>query len=182
MWANKGLAENRDRFAGIAPALEEIRSEHRGEEQAEKILELYKSASYNPYLGLKSSLVLAAQIPIFVWVFVGVSGSQQLHGQHFWLIEELNQPDHLLSLGGLSVNALPIFMAITSIANLYHIAHLRNMDRSQVIAGWAITLGFLVLLYGAPSALVIYWTANIVLQWLIDVLILKNESRKRTSG
>ena len=177
VWANRGIAENRSRFLALSPELGTIRRDFRGEEQAEKILALYREGNYNPYLALKSSIVLLSQIPIFVWVFVGVSQSEQVRGQRLWLIDDVSQPDGLLQLGSFTMNLFPLVMLILSILNLLHMSRLRKMETSQLAAGWAVAGGFFVLLYGSPAALVIYWTANIVLQWLIDVLIVLRESR-----
>ena len=177
VWANRGIAENRSRFLAISSELSTIRRNFRGEEQAEKILALYREGNYKPYLALKSSLVLLSQIPIFVWVFVGVSDSEGVRGQRLWLIDDVSQPDGLLQLGSLMMNLLPLVMLVLSVFNLLHMSRVRKMETSQLAAGWAVALGFFVLLYGSPAALVIYWTANIVLQWLIDVLILLRESR-----
>lgn len=172
-WANSGLAENQSNLDGIEPELAAIRENYRGEEQAEKVLALYKKSGYNPYLSLKSSLVLLAQIPVFFWVYVGVSGSPEVRGEHFGLIQDVSQPDGLLALGTLPINVLPFIMFLVAIGNLFHISHLKRMDKSQKVSGWAIAGGFLILLYPAPSALVIYWTLNIALQWIIDVLVVR---------
>ena len=177
VWANRGVAENRARFLAMSPELRAIRLEFRGEEQAEKILALYREGNYNPYLALKSSLVLLAQIPVFIWVFVGVSQSEEVRGQRFWRIDDVSQPDTLLHVGSLALNVLPLLMLVFSILNLLHISRLRNMEISQRASGWAIALGFFALLYGSPAALVMYWTVNILLQWLIDVVVVLRESR-----
>lgn len=176
-WANRGLSENHSRFLLIGPKLTSLRSQFRGEEQAEKILELYKKASYNPYLALKPSLVFLVQIPIFIWVFIGVSGSEKARGSQFGVIGDLTQPDGLIPLGSSNLNFLPLLMASVSVANLLHVAHLKHMAKAQFISGWAIILGFFVVLYASPSALVLYWIANITLQWLVDVVIYWREAK-----
>lgn len=180
-WANRGLSENHSKFLLIGPELTSLRSQFRGEEQAEKILGLYKKARYNPYLALKPSVVLLVQIPIFIWVFIGVSGSEKARGSQFWMIGDLTQPDGLILLGSSNVNFLPILMVLVSAANLLHVAHLKHMAKAQFISGWAITLGFFVVLYASPSALVLYWTFNITLQWLVDVVIYSREAKVRKS-
>ncbi len=178
-WANEGLSENNSKFLSIGPKLTLLRSQYRGEEQAEKILELYRQARYNPYLALKPSLVLLVQIPIFIWVFIGVSGSEKARGSQLWMIGDLTQPDGLIPLGSSNVNFLPLLMVLVSAANLLHVAHLKHMGRAQFISGWAITLGFFVVLYASPSALVLYWIANITLQWLVDIVIYWREVKVR---
>lgn len=171
VWANRGLSENHSNLLSIGPELQSLRSQHRGEEQAEKILELYKKANYNPFLALKSSAVLLVQIPVFIWVFVGVSGSEKARGQQFLMVNDLTQPDGLIVLGSLNLNVLPVLMAAVSVGNLLHIARLKHMMAAQLVSGWAITLGFFIVLYSSPSALVLYWMLNIMLQWSSDVVV-----------
>ncbi len=177
VWANRGVTANQLRVAEIVPELRMIREKYRGEEQAERILALYKEANYNPYLELKSSLVLLVQIPIFIWVFLGVSSSEKVRGEQFWLVEDLSGADGLVSVGPFTLNVLPVIMLLVAIGNLLHLSHLKNFGKNQMILGWAISLGFFVLLYGSPAASVIYWTISIIFQWLIDVWIHFRASR-----
>ena len=95
------------------------------------------------------------------------------------MIGDLTQPDGLIPLGSSNVNFLPLLMVLVSAANLLHVAHLKHMGRAQFISGWAITLGFFVVLYASPSALVLYWIANITLQWLVDIVIYWREVKVR---
>lgn len=178
-WANRGMIENQSNLDSLGPELAAIRANYRGEEQAEKVLALYKKSGYNPYLPLKSSLVLLAQIPVFVWVYIGVSGSSKVQGEHFGLIQDVSQPDGLLALGTFAMNVLPFIMFLVAIGNLFHISHLKRMDKSQKISGWVIAVGFLVLLYPAPSALVLYWTLNIAFQWIVDVVVVWWHAKER---
>lgn len=181
IWSNQGVAENQVTFLRIAPELKLIRAKYRGEEQAERILALYQRESYKPYLALKSTFVLLVQIPIFVWVFVGVSGSERVRGEQFWFIRDLALPDGLISFGAMSVNLLPFLMLFVSVGNLLHLSYLKRMAKSQLFSGWAIALGFFALLYSSASALVVYWTMNIVAQWLIDLFVNWRGARVRST-
>jgi membrane protein insertase Oxa1/YidC/SpoIIIJ len=72
-------------------------------------------------------------------------------------------------------------MLFVSVGNLLHLSYLKRMAKSQLLSGWAIALGFFVLFYSSASALVVYWTLNIMVQWLIDLFVYLRESRVRSS-
>jgi len=167
-WANKGIAENQVLARSLDGEVKRIKKTFKGEEQSELILTLYKEKGYNPFLPLKSTLVLFIQIPIFVMVFVSVSTEGAFQGESFLSVSDVTQPDGLLNLGGSNINVLPLLMFAVSVANLLVMAKLQAMKRSQIITGYFLALFFFLVLYESPAALVIYWTVNILLQWLID--------------
>ncbi len=174
-WASKGVAANQALALQIEPELKLIKANYKGEEQSERILALYKRNNFNPFLSLKSTLVLLVQIPIFVGVFVSVSSEVRFAGERLWLISDVTEPDGMLSIFGFVINLLPILMLAVSIGNLLVMRRVQQMQRSQELTGWVIAFGFFVLLYGSAAALVIYWTVNIVLQWLIDWLVARSK-------
>lgn len=175
-WAYRGVADNQALAKKLEPELKAIRSTYRGEEQSERILALYKKHSFNPFGSLKATLVLLIQIPVFIGVYSAVSNDTRFQGESLWQIADVTRSDELLSFSGLTVNLLPVLMLAVSIANLLVMRRLQQMQRSQELTGWVIAFGFFILLYGSPAALVIYWTVNILLQWLLDWILLRRKA------
>lgn len=173
-WANQGVRENQDIAREIATNVGEIKSSYKGEEQAERILDLYKEKGYKPFLPLKPVAILFLQIPIFVSVFSSVM-SGAFAKESTWLLEDFTAPDALGGISGLTVNILPIVMLVIAGLSILHINYLRPMDKHQIITGSLLSLGFFLILYQSPAALVFYWTLNIAFQWTIDALLIRRK-------
>lgn len=173
-WANRGVRENQDIAREIATSVGAIKSSCRGEEQAERILALYKERGYKPFLPLKPVGILFLQIPIFVAVFSSVT-SGAFTNEPAWLLEDLTAPDALGFVSGLRINILPIVMLAIASLSIVHINYLRPMEKHQIITGSLLSLGFFLILYQSPAALVFYWTLNIAFQWAIDVLLIRRK-------
>jgi YidC/Oxa1 family membrane protein insertase len=175
-WANRGIAENREQAKILEPQIKELKLRFKGEEQSESILALYKQAGFNPFLPLKAISVLLVQIPVFVGVFTSVNGDARFQGEGLWIIKDVTKPDALIQLFGLPINLLPFVMLLVSVANLLVMRSLQGMQLSQEITGWFISIGFFLILFDQPAALVLYWTFNIVLQWAIDWSLLRRRA------
>lgn len=173
-WANRGVQENQDIAREIATNVGEIKSSYKGEEQAERILALYKERGYKPFLPLKPVAILFLQIPIFVSVFSSVI-SGAFENEAAWLLEDFTAPDALVSISGMRINILPIVMLLIASLSIVHINYRRPMDKHQIITGSLLSLGFFLILYQSPAALVFYWTLNIAFQWAIDVLLIRRK-------
>ena len=171
-WANRGVRENEEIARGMATTIGEIKNSYKGEEQAERILALYKERGYKPFLPLKSVAVLFLQIPIFVAVFSSVI-SGAFADEPSWLLEDLTVPDALGSVYGVRINILPIVMLAVASLSLVHLNYLRPMEKHQIFTGGLLSLGFFIILYQSPAALVFYWTLNIAFQWAIDALLIR---------
>lgn len=137
----------------MRPQIEKIKAEYSGAERQEAIARLYKRYSYHPLMTLRSAIGILLQFPFLTAAYRMVQELTVLKGQSFWFIKDLSVPDGLW--GG--VNALPIIMTLINFASIATAPHMRGKDRIQAVV---IALLFLWLLYGAPSALLIYWTCN----------------------
>jgi len=156
----------------IQPELLRIKKEYRGEEQSEKILNLYKIHNVSPLAGLKPLLIVAIQIPIFVALFHVLGQSYELRDAKFLWIATLAEPDRLFSFGfdlpmiGSYFNLLPFLMAFTTLLTIKlspapaadESSQRRNMFFQALMA-----IGFLLLFYPFPAGMVLYWTmANLL--------------------
>ncbi len=171
-WANRGVRENEDIARSMATTIGQIKNSYKGEEQAERILALYKEKGYRPFLPLKSVAVLFLQIPIFVAVFSSVI-SGVFADEPFWLLEDLTVPDALGGVFGVRINILPIVMLAVASVSIVHLHYLRPMEKHQIFTGSLLSIGFFIILYQSPAALVFYWTLNIAFQWAIDALLIR---------
>jgi membrane protein insertase Oxa1/YidC/SpoIIIJ len=109
-------------------------------------------------------------------VFISVNGDPRFVGESLWIIKDVTKPDALIHLFGLPINLLPFVMLLVSVANLLVMRSLQGMQLSQEIMGWFISIGFFLILFAQPAALVLYWTFNIVLQWAIDWSLLRRRA------
>lgn len=147
------LERERKLRAIIDPKLAEIQKGYAGEERHRRIAALYRKYSYNPIFALRASLGFLIQIPFLYAAYAMLSNYPPLTFASFGRIVDLSRPDGLLA----GINALPLLMTAL---NLEAVALTPNQGRKERIQGAIIAGIFLVLLYSAPSALLIYWTAN----------------------
>lgn len=135
-----------------------IKRAFKGQERFAMISTLYRQAGYSPLLALRSSLGFFLQIPFFCAAYLYLSELKELQGVHFWFIQNLGAPDHLISVGNYSINFLPILMTVINLLSAFiYTEGLGKKDKIQLV-GMAFL--FLVLLYDSPSGLVLYWTCN----------------------
>jgi len=155
--------------ARLAPTLATIKKNHKGAEQSEKILAMYKQENVHPLYSLKSLMGVFVVIPIFIGAFDMLAENIHLSGESFLWIADLSHPDAFLALpfhlpffGGY-LNLLPFIMTgFSFIASKLHshpamdAAQQRKQARNLVL----MSLGFLVLFYTFPAGMVLYWTTN----------------------
>ena len=135
-----------------------IKRAFKGQERFAMISTLYRQAGYSPLLALRSSLGFFLQIPFFCAAYLYLTELKELQGVHFWFIQNLGVPDHLISIGSYSINFLPILMTVINLFSAFIYSEgLGRKDKIQLVA---MALLFLVLLYDSPSGLVLYWTCN----------------------
>ncbi len=155
--------------ARLAPKLVDIKKNHKGAEQSEKILAMYKEEDVHPLYSMKSLMGVFVVVPVFIGAFDMLAENIHLSGESFLWIADLSHPDALMALpfqlpffGG-NLNLLPFIMTVFSyIASRLH--HHPSMDaiqqRKQFRNLVLMSLGFLVLFYTFPAGMVLYWTTN----------------------
>ncbi len=139
----------------------EFKRVFKGAELQSYIRTLYKQRHYHPIFALSALGGLALQVPFFIAILFLLQDLEAIKGESFLWISDLSAPDLILS-----VHILPILMTIISLLNVWIVAK----DRGARIQGIIIAIIFLVLLYRMPSALVLYWTTNMVFS-LIRALV-----------
>lgn len=145
--------DERNIQAVLAPQLVAIKENFSGAEQHKKIQRLYKRYSYHPILAFRSAAGIILQLPFLMAAYFMLDSLTDIIGQSWWLIEDLSKPDELL--GG--VNLLPLLMTAVNLIGVFFAKDFSRRDKVQALV---VAILFLVLLYNAPSALLIYWTCN----------------------
>ena len=155
--------------ARLAPELHRIKKHFKGEEQAAKILALYKTERVHPLYSLKSLMGVAVVIPVFIGAFDMLAENIHLLNTGFLWISDLSHPDDLFRLPvrlpffGSEFNLLPFLMTgLSFIASMLHKplaldAELRGRQVRNMIL---LAVAFFVLFYTFPAGMVLYWTTN----------------------
>ncbi|MBQ9538186.1 MAG: YidC/Oxa1 family membrane protein insertase [Treponema sp.] len=145
-----------------------IRQMFSGDERYMILSTYYRQCHYHPIMALRSSFGLLIQIPFFTAAYSCLSSLEILHGQPMYIlhdrgrfIRDMGSPDgllHLGILGGLTVNLFPLIMtAVNLVSGTIYTRGLKLREKIQV---YALALVFVVILYGSPCGLVLYWTCN----------------------
>ena len=153
----------------VATDAARMRRHFRGRERYFYVRAVHRQYGYYPMSALLGSADLFIQILVFATVYRYLSGLESLHGQSFGPIADLGRADGLL--GGF--NALPFIMTAINAASVF--AYVQ--DRKKRMHALVLAAVFLVLLYGSPSGLVLYWTANNAFSWVRNVLTRRSSVR-----
>ncbi len=163
----------------LKPFIAEIKSQYKGEEQSNKLFELYEKHDIHPLSGFKAFFGLAVQIPIFIAIFALLGELQPIVGTPFLWITDLSLPDALFGLPftipllGDSFNLLPFIMTlITVILSLLFKEKTMTAEAlaSQQRNMYFIAAAFFFLFYPFPAAFVLYWSSSTFFQGLQQLL------------
>jgi YidC/Oxa1 family membrane protein insertase len=165
--AEKWQQVERETEKELKPGIDRIKQTFRGDEQYMMLSTYYRQHHYHPIMALRSSFGLLIQVPFFIAAYIFLSKLPQLQGQSFLFIRDMGKPDALLHFGAMSVNLLPIVMTVVNIvAGAIYCKGFPLKDKLQL---YVMALIFLVLLYGSPSGLVLYWTMNNVFSLIKNI-------------
>jgi YidC/Oxa1 family membrane protein insertase len=155
--------------ARLAPELQRIKKKYKGEEEAAKILALYKTEKVHPLYSLKSMVGVAVVIPVFIGAFNMLAENINLLNAGFLWISDLSRPDDLfrmpfrLPFFGAEFNLLPFLMTgLSVVASALHNPLTLNAElrKKQVRNMLLLALAFFGLFYTFPAGMVLYWTTN----------------------
>ncbi|MCR4675847.1 MAG: membrane protein insertase YidC [Sphaerochaetaceae bacterium] len=165
--ADKIQDEERKKQKSMEKWITHIKKTFSGNERYMMISAYYREQNYKPYYALKSSVSLLLQVPFFMAAYQFLSGLQCLNGVSFLFIKDLLKPDALFSIGGFTVNILPILMTVINI--LSGLIYTNKQPVKEKIQLFIMAGIFLVLLYNSPSGLVLYWTMNNVFSLMKNI-------------
>ena len=156
----------------VQPELEALKKKYKGDPKKlnQEQMELFRKHKVNPMGGCLPILV---QMPIFFALYNVLVESVQLRRAPFvsW-IDDLSAPDTLFHFGTFPVHVLPIIMGATQIAQP---AMGPSNDSRQQMMKYIMPIFMLVIFYGLPSGLVLYWTVNNVLTAVQQYLMNRSE-------
>src|SRR5574344_1059265 len=166
----------RDTEKKLKPGVERIKASFHGDEQYMILSTYYRENHYHPIMALRSSFGLLIQIPFFIAAYKYLSELSVLKGVSFFFIKDLGAEDAMFRIGSFPINVLPIAMTIINIiAGAIYCKGFPLKDKLQL---YGMALIFLVLLYGSPSGLVLYWTMNNIFSLIKNIFYkLKNPVR-----
>ncbi len=148
----------RDTENKLKDVVTHIKKTFSGDERMMILQTYYRQNNYSPLSVLSGSVSLLLEIPFFMAAYQFLSGVDVFAGTSFGPITDLSVPDGLITLGGFTVNVLPILMTVINMvsSSLY----LKGFPLKTKIQMYGMALFFLVFLYNKPAALVFYWTLN----------------------
>ncbi len=159
----------------LEPQLKKIKESSQNAERHQRTQHLYQRYSYHPIFAIRSVFPLLVQLPFLMAVYFMVSSLSDLNGVSFLFLKDLAAPDGLLW----GYNMMPLVMTFVSLLNACYIVKLSSSQKKQAVI---VALLFLVLLYNAPSALLVYWTMNNVVILAFGLLSRLSPIMKLTSG
>ena len=153
-WASKIVLKQKKIESILTPQLLRIRENFRGSERHEAMGRLYKRYRYNPLRAALGATGVLIQLPFLIGAFYMLSEFPAIQGISFGPIKNLAEPDGLI---GNYINLLPILMTVVNMLSTYLNPVFNRQERRQA---YVIAFLFCILLYKAPSALLVYWTGN----------------------
>ena len=157
--------------AKLANRVKSIKENFKGDEQQLLLQTYYKQNNYHPIMGLRLSLSLLLQVPIFMAAYSYFSGLGLLDGLSAGFVGNLASPDGLLQIQNFKINIFPILMTIVNLLAGFVYSDSKSFSQNKVLV--IVSLVFLVLLYNSPAALVIYWLFNNLFSLVKNICLLK---------
>ncbi len=148
----------RDIEAKLSSGVVHIKKTFSGDERMMMLQTYYRQNNYSPTNAFKGSVSLLLEIPFFMAAYQFLSHLSTLEGVSFGPIDNLGAPDALLTIGGFTVNLLPVIMTLINIIS--SAIYLKGFPLKTKIQLYGMALFFLVFLYTSPAGLVFYWTLN----------------------
>ena len=166
----------------MAPYVDHIKKTFKGDERFMMVSTYYRQQNYKMWYPLKSSISILLQVPFFIAAYNYLSKLQELNGVSFAFIRDLSKMDALFSVGGFTINVLPILMTVFNLISC--VIYTKGMPTKTKLQGFGLALVFLILLYNSPSGLVLYWTCNNLYSLLKNVFmkIVKHPERVVSLG
>jgi YidC/Oxa1 family membrane protein insertase len=169
-------AEERDTEAKLHDGLAHIKKTFSGDERMMMQQEYYRQNHYKTTDAFKGSVSLFLEIPFFIAAYQFLSTMQALHGVSFGPITDLGAQDGLLSIGGMSINLLPILMTCINVASC--IIYTKGYPLKTKIQLYVMAAFFFFFLYDSPAGLLFYWTLNNLFSLLKNIFYkLKNPGK-----
>lgn len=156
--------------------VDHIKKSFTGDEQMMILQTYYRQNNYKPTDALNGSVSLLLQVPFFMAAYNFLSNLELVQGVSLGPIMDLGAPDAMLTIGGMSINFLPILMTLVNVIS--SAIYLKGFPLKTKIQLYGMALFFLVFLYTSPAGLVFYWTLNNVFS-LVKTIFYKLKNPKK---
>jgi YidC/Oxa1 family membrane protein insertase len=125
--------------------------------QSQKVMELYKEEGVNP---LGGCLPMLLQMPVFIALFNALRSAIELRHSEFLWVTDLSMPDTVWEVPGIGLPIRPLAIAWCALMLLQQKLMPSSADDMQKKIMMAMPVIMLVLCYGMPSGLTLYWTVQ----------------------
>lgn len=151
----KMVAKENELQGELYPLIVELKRKYADDSAAyQAALErLYNRYQYNPFLAIRKVLPLFVALPFLFLTYYMLEGTEQLNGVSFLCFKDVGKADGLLC----GINLLPFVMTGINLLTAFATPGLTRKDQNQAVL---IALFFLIFLYTANAALMIYWCLN----------------------
>ena len=168
--------EARDTDARLSKGVNHIKKTFSGDERMMILQTYYRQNNYKPTDALNGSVSLLLEVPFFMAAYQFLSNLKMIQGVSLGPIADLGAPDALLTIGGMSINVLPILMTLVNVIS--SAIYLKGFPLKTKIQLYGMAIFFLVFLYTSPAGLVFYWTLNNVFS-LVKTIFYKLKNPKK---
>lgn len=135
-----------------------IKKTFSGDEKMMILQTYYRQNNYKPTYMLRGAVSLLLEIPFFIAAYQFLSHLELLNGVSLGPIADLSRPDGLITIGGFTINVLPVIMTLINLISC--IIFTKGSLLKTKIQLYGMAVFFLFFLYTSPSGLVFYWTLN----------------------
>jgi hypothetical protein len=126
---------------------------------------MHEKYNYYPFYKLIDILPFLIQIPFLLSVYFSILKFEPFQNLSFLFINDLGSPDGILN----GFNLLPFIMF------LINLLIIKLDNKNILLKDLLFPILFLILLYGMPSALIIYWTLSLILNYLLPDIVFKKK-------
>lgn len=169
-WAQKQRLVEFQYQSVLEPQIKEIKTNYKGQAKSDALSALYKRYSYNPLFAARQSMQALVQVPVLIIAYIALESYLPLKGSSFLCFKDLSVADNLL----FGLPLLPFVMTIINMCTTY----LSDFTKKEKTQGYLIAFAFLVILFFAPAALLIYWTSNNLINLLKTLFAKVNKGSK----
>jgi YidC/Oxa1 family membrane protein insertase len=180
--------ESMRRMQELSPLMKALNEKYKTDPQKRQqaLMELYKEHKVNP---LGGCLPMIVQIPVFIGLFYVLRTAIDLRFSSFLWIDDLSEPEGMLQgmlPFGLSLNVLPLLMAVTmffqqKLTPMPSGGDEKQQQMHQMMMRF-MPIMMLVMLYNFASGLALYWTTQNVLMIVQQALYRRRLAHRKAEA
>jgi len=162
----------------IQPLIQELRKKYKDDQQRLSLetMKLYKEHKVNP---LGGCLPILLQMPVFFALYAMLSGTVDPRQTSFLWMSDLSLPDTIFVIPGINLPIRPLMLMMTGTMVLQQKLTPSTAEPAQQKMMMMMPVVMLVMLYGLPSGLTLYWTVSQFIS--ISQLIVNKQLEKRAA-